>query len=105
MDFDCGDEEQNDYLRSQAREDQEALIAVTYLAYVKGIAAAYFTLCMDSLQLGHEKPEDTSRGELPAQGYERADRSLAQQRGRNLLPSVRSNARHRPCLDLWCNFE
>jgi GNAT superfamily N-acetyltransferase len=66
LSFDCGNEEQNEYLLYQARQDQETLIAVTYLLHVKGIEAAYLTFCMDSLQLGHEQPEDISRGQVPA---------------------------------------
>ena len=50
--FDCGREMQNSFLYERAWEDQRESLSVTYLYFVKGMFAAYATVCMDSLELG-----------------------------------------------------
>ena len=66
-DFDCGSDEQNDYLHSQAAADQEAGVSVTYIAYVKGTAAAFVTILSDSLQLyPFERGADVGYTTVPA---------------------------------------
>jgi GNAT superfamily N-acetyltransferase len=50
--FDCGREDQNRFLYKRAWPDQQAQLSVTYLYYVKGIIAAYASVCMDALPLG-----------------------------------------------------
>lgn len=65
--FDCGREEQNDYLARRALKDQEYGVSVTHLALVKGIVAAYFTWTMDAIRLyPHEKPDGVTYPALPA---------------------------------------
>jgi GNAT superfamily N-acetyltransferase len=49
--FDCGREEQTAFLYERAYEDQLALLSVTWLYYVKGIFAAFATICMDAVPL------------------------------------------------------
>jgi GNAT superfamily N-acetyltransferase len=55
--FDCGRDEQNRFLYERAWPDQEAQLSVTYLYYVKGMLAAYATVCMDALPLGRRERE------------------------------------------------
>jgi ribosomal protein S18 acetylase RimI-like enzyme len=50
--FDCGRDMQNQFLYERAWEDQRERLSVTYLYFVKGMFAAYATICMDSLELG-----------------------------------------------------
>lgn len=50
--FDCGREMQNSFLYNRVWEDQKERLSVTYLYFLKGILAAYATVCMDSLELG-----------------------------------------------------
>src|SRR5215213_11732517 len=50
--FDCGRDDQNRFLYERAWPDQQAQLSVTYLYYLKGIIAAYASVCMDALPLG-----------------------------------------------------
>jgi len=49
--FDCGREAQNNFLYGRAWRDQKAGISVTYLLYVSGILAGFFTVMTDKLDL------------------------------------------------------
>lgn len=49
--FDCGRAEQTSFLYDWAEVDQEEQLSATYLHYVRGILAAYATVCMDALPL------------------------------------------------------
>ena len=53
--FDCGRDEQNEFLYERAWDDQQELLSTTYLFFVKGIAAAYATVFMDSLPLARRE--------------------------------------------------
>lgn len=53
--FDCGRDDQTRFLYERAWADQQAQLSVTYLYYVKGILAAYATVCMDALPLGRKE--------------------------------------------------
>ncbi|HET7462439.1 MAG TPA: hypothetical protein VFJ82_14395 [Longimicrobium sp.] len=57
--FDCGREEQTAFLYERAYADQLALLSVTYLYYVKGILAAFATVCMDAVPLGPRERDRT----------------------------------------------
>jgi ribosomal protein S18 acetylase RimI-like enzyme len=59
--FDCGRTEQTTFLYERAHADQLAKLSVTYLYYVKGILAAYATICMDALPLGPRERDRTVR--------------------------------------------
>lgn len=59
--FDCGRKEQTAFLYERAYGDQQAGVSVTYLYYVKGILAAYATICMDALPLGPDERDRTVR--------------------------------------------
>ena len=50
--FDCGRDEQNEFLYERAYQDHERLISVTRLFFVKGILAAYVTTMTASVELG-----------------------------------------------------
>jgi GNAT superfamily N-acetyltransferase len=49
--FDCGRAEQTSFLYDWAEVDQEEQLSATYLYYVRGMLAAYATVCMDALPL------------------------------------------------------
>ncbi|HEX5723913.1 MAG TPA: hypothetical protein VFX98_00530 [Longimicrobiaceae bacterium] len=58
--FDCGREEQNRFFYERAWLDQRQRISTTYLYFLRGMLAAYATVCMDSLPLGRqERDADT----------------------------------------------
>lgn len=59
--FDCGRAEQTAFLYERAYAEQEAQLSVTYMYYVKGILAAYATICMDALPLGPRERGRTVR--------------------------------------------
>ena len=46
--FDCGRAEQTTFFHESAYEDQLALLSVTYRYYVRGMLAAFATVCMDA---------------------------------------------------------
>jgi GNAT superfamily N-acetyltransferase len=50
--FDCGQDAQNRFLYDYAWPDQVERISATHLYYVRGLLAAYCTLCLDALELG-----------------------------------------------------
>ena len=50
--FDCGRQEQNQFLYERAWRDQQLMASVTRLFFVKGILAAYVTTLADSIELG-----------------------------------------------------
>jgi GNAT superfamily N-acetyltransferase len=49
--FDCGREEQNEFLHRHAWHDQQESVSTTYLFSVDGLPAAYASVCMDALPL------------------------------------------------------
>jgi GNAT superfamily N-acetyltransferase len=49
--FDCGKDDQNQFLYERAWRDHEAGVSGTYLFYVKGMLAGYVTLMTDALLL------------------------------------------------------
>lgn len=67
-DFRCRREEQEDYLKNRAMQDQAADISRTYLAYLDGDAVGYITIAMDAIELmTREKPHsDIPYRRLPA---------------------------------------
>lgn len=55
--FDCGRDAQSRYFRDRAWFDQQQWLTTTYVYYLGGVAAAFATVCMDSVMLGtREKP-------------------------------------------------
>lgn len=66
-DFDCGREEQTEFLYALARRYHEADLGKTYLVFVKGVLAAFFTLANDALTLGsRERGRDIPHPSVPA---------------------------------------
>jgi len=53
--FDCGRDDQNEFLRRWAWPDQNARLSTTYLLDVNGLVAGYITVCMDSLPLSRRE--------------------------------------------------
>jgi GNAT superfamily N-acetyltransferase len=80
--FDCGRHDQNTFLYERAWPDQQEQVSVTYLYYVKGILAAYATVCMDSLPLARRERglaigyRDVSALKLAQLGVDRAFQGL-----------------------------
>lgn len=76
--FDCGRSDQNTFLYERAWTDQQEHVSVTYLYYVKGLLAAYATVCMDSLPLARRERglairyRDVSALKLAQLGVDRA---------------------------------
>ena len=65
--FDCGENDQNKFLRESAWPDQKQGWSVTYLAYVKGMLAGYVALSNDALELTkRERPTDAPYGRIGA---------------------------------------
>jgi ribosomal protein S18 acetylase RimI-like enzyme len=57
--FDCGREEQNEFLYARAWRDTCKSISVTHALYIKGVLAAYVTLMADRIALG---PKEKAKG-------------------------------------------
>jgi ribosomal protein S18 acetylase RimI-like enzyme len=57
--FDCGREEQNEFLYARAWRDACRSISVTHALYIKGVLAAYVTLLTDRIALG---PKEKAKG-------------------------------------------
>lgn len=53
--FDCGRAEQTAFFYDRAYEEQQARLSVTYRYYVRGILAAFATVCMDALPLSRRE--------------------------------------------------
>jgi GNAT superfamily N-acetyltransferase len=65
--FDCGADDQNDFLYQRARRDQKRGVSVTHLLFIKGILAGYITLMSDRIALGPtEKPKGVAYHLVPA---------------------------------------
>lgn len=65
--FDCGRNEQNDFLYGLARRYHEADLGLTYLAFIKGIFAGYITVANDSITLGtRERGKGIPHPNVPA---------------------------------------
>lgn len=65
--FDCGENDQNKFLRESAWPDQKQGWSVTYLAYVNGMLAGYVALSNDALELTkRERPTDAPSGRIGA---------------------------------------
>lgn len=59
--FDCGRDDQNEFLHEHALHDQEESVSTTYLFSLEGLPAAYATVCMDALPLGREERDPPIR--------------------------------------------
>lgn len=59
--FDCGRQEQNEFLYERAWRDQRLMASVTRLFFVKGILAAYVTTLADSIELGTREKDKELR--------------------------------------------
>lgn len=65
--FDCGRQEQNDYIHQHAYDDQKAGTSVTYLVSLHGDMVAFVTLTMDAIRLEDtERPAECRYPQLPA---------------------------------------
>jgi GNAT superfamily N-acetyltransferase len=65
--FDCGREEQNEFLHRYAWTDQGELLSTTYLFHVDGLLAAYSTVCVDGILLARdERPPEVRFGQVSA---------------------------------------
>lgn len=53
--FDCGRDEQNEFLHRHALADQEQFLSATYLFHLDGLPAAYATVCMDAIPLAKDE--------------------------------------------------
>lgn len=57
--FNCGRDAQSRYFHERAWPDQQEWVTITYVYYLDGVAAAFATVCMDSIVLGtREKPAE-----------------------------------------------
>lgn len=52
VEFDCGRDAQSRYFHDRAWVDQQQWLTTTYVYYLDGVAAAFATVCMDSVMLG-----------------------------------------------------
>jgi GNAT superfamily N-acetyltransferase len=59
--FDCGRDEQNEFLYARAWSDQQRRLSVTRLFLVKGIVAAYVTTLADAIELGTREKDEGVR--------------------------------------------
>lgn len=59
--FDCGRAEQTVFFYERAYEEQLALLSVTYIYYVRGMLAAFATVCMDALPLSRKERDSSIR--------------------------------------------
>lgn len=65
--FDCGRDDQNNFLYGLARRYHEADIGRTYLVFIKGMLAGYLTVANDSILLGHrERDPGIQHPSIPA---------------------------------------
>ncbi|MBH0159897.1 GNAT family N-acetyltransferase [Fictibacillus sp. 26RED30] len=65
--FDCGDEEMNEYLVKEAFVSQELGMNTTTLLYYEGRLAAFCSICADSIRLAEEeKGDDLPLTNVPA---------------------------------------
>src|SRR5215218_6722201 len=53
--FDCGRDDQNEFLHQWAWPDQNERLSTTYLLHVDGLVAGFMTVCMDSLPLSRRE--------------------------------------------------
>jgi GNAT superfamily N-acetyltransferase len=59
--FDCGRDEQNQFLYARAWPDQHRRLSVTRLFFVKGIFAAFVTTLADAIELGTREKDEGVR--------------------------------------------
>lgn len=95
--FDCGDEEMNDFLTTQAFPEQQIGMNNTILLYYYGELAAFCSICADSLRLGHSEreTEDVPYEVVPAIKIARLGRNIKQKGqglGKFLIDYVKSVA-------------
>ena len=74
--FNCGDDVMNEFIKTEAFDEQELGLNTTILLYYEGSLAAFCSICTDSIKLAHSEKEDFPYATIPVIKIARLGRDI-----------------------------